>query len=99
MPLTSIYTALTGINNASVAMNVIGDNLANMNTTAFKAGNANFSELLAGLSGTSSTGDPISMGLGSTLSGVDSNWSQGTINSTGNSMDVAINGNGFFVVS
>jgi len=99
MPLTSIYTALTGINNASTAMNVIGDNLANMNTTAFKSGNANFSELLAGLSGTSSTGDPISMGLGSTLSGVDNNWSQGTINSTGNSMDAAINGNGFFVVS
>jgi flagellar hook protein FlgE len=99
MPLTSIYTALTGINNASTAMNVIGDNLANMNTTAFKSGSANFSELLAGLSGTSSTGDPISMGLGSTLSGVDNNWSQGTINSTGNSMDAAINGNGFFVVS
>jgi flagellar hook protein FlgE len=99
MPLTSYYTALTGLNNNSMAINVIGDNLANMNTTAFKAGQATFSELLAGVSGTDATGNPISIGLGSALNGVTHNTSQGTIISSGNSTDAAINGNGFFVVS
>jgi flagellar hook protein FlgE len=99
MPLTSFYTALTGINNNSTAINVIGDNLANMNTTAFKTGKATFSELLAGLSGTSATGNPISAGLGSTLNGVVRTNTQGTITSTGVSTDAAINGNGFYVVS
>jgi len=99
MPLTSFYTALTGLNNNSLAINIIGDNLANMNTTAFKSSKANFSELLAGLSGTSSTGNPIVMGLGSTLSGVTPINTQGTITNTGVSTDAAINGNGFFVVS
>jgi flagellar hook protein FlgE len=99
MPLTSYYTALTGLNNNSVAINVIGDNLANMNTTAFKAGQATFSELLAGVSGTDATGNPVSIGLGSTLNGVSRNNSQGTVIGSGNSTDAAINGNGFFVVS
>lgn len=99
MPLTSFYTALTGINNNSIAINVIGDNLANMNTTAFKSGKATFSELLAGLSGTSTTGNPVSTGLGSTLNGVIRTNTQGTVTSTGVSTDAAINGNGFFIVS
>jgi flagellar hook protein FlgE len=99
MPLTSFYTALTGLNNNSMAINVIGDNLANMNTTAFKAGQATFSELLAGVSGTDSVGNPISIGLGSALNGVVHNNSQGTIIGSGNSTDAAINGGGFFVVS
>jgi flagellar hook protein FlgE len=99
MPLTSFYTALTGINNNSTAINIIGDNLANMGTTAFKSSKANFSELLAGLSGSSPTGDPISFGKGSMLNGVSRNMSQGTVINTGQSTDAAINGNGFFVVS
>jgi flagellar hook protein FlgE len=99
MHLTSFYTALTGLNSNSLAINVIGDNLANLNTTAFKSSQASFSELLSGLSGTSSTGNPISFGLGSTLNGIDRLCTQGTINHTGTSTDAAINGNGFFVVS
>lgn len=99
MQLTSFYTALTGLSNNSMAINTIGDNLANMNTTGFKASKASFAELLAGVSGTSATGNPISYGLGSTLSGISRNCTQGTINYTGNSTDAAINGNGYFVVS
>jgi flagellar hook protein FlgE len=99
MSLTSFYTALTGLNNNSMAINVIGDNLANMNTVGFKSSKANFSELLAGIQGTSETGNPISVGLGSTLSGISRMTSQGTVVSTGNSTDAAINQNGFFVVS
>ena len=99
MPLTSFYTALTGINNNSIAINVIGDNLANMNTVAFKAGSASFSELLSGMSGTSATGNPISFGLGATLNGINHNNTQGTLIGTGNPIHAAITGNGFFVVS
>lgn len=99
MQLTSFYTALTGLSNNSTAINTIGDNLANMNTTAFKSSRATFSELLAGVSGTSPSGNPISVGLGSTVSGVTRNCSQGAINYTGDSTDAAINGNGYFVVS
>ncbi len=98
MPLTSFYTALTGINSNSTAINVIGDNLANMNTTAFKSSKASFKELLAGQSGTDSAGNPISMGLGSSLGGITRSNTQGTPTSTGVSTDAAINGNGFFIV-
>jgi flagellar hook protein FlgE len=99
MPLTSFNAALTGLNSSSTAINVIGNNLANMNTTAFKKSNAAFSELLAGLSSTSETGNPTSTGLGSEVSGVNISFAQGTINSTAKSTDAAISGNGFFVVS
>lgn len=99
MALTSFYTALTGLNNNSIAINVIGDNLANMNTVGFKSSKANFSELLAGVQGTSETGNPISIGLGSTLNGLTRMTTQGTVINTGNSTDAAINQNGFFVVS
>jgi flagellar hook protein FlgE len=98
MPLTSFYTALTGLNNNSYALNLVGDNLANMNTVAFKSSTASFSELLAGLSGTGESGNPIVLGLGTTLSGVRRSNTQGTITASTNATDVAINGNGYFVV-
>jgi flagellar hook protein FlgE len=98
MSLSSFNTALTGLNSSSTAINVIGDNLANMNTTGFKDGQATFAELLSGASGTDASGNPVSVGIGSTVNGISHNNSQGTINNTGNSNDAAINGNGFFVV-
>ncbi|MDR0842544.1 MAG: flagellar hook protein FlgE [Acidobacteriota bacterium] len=99
MPLTSFYTALTGLNSSSKAINVIGDNLANMNTYGFKAGKASFSELIGTMSGVSPSGNPVVFGMGSTLNGVNHNLTQGTINSTGTSTDASIVGNGYFVVS
>jgi flagellar hook protein FlgE len=99
MPLTSFSTALTGLNNNSYQINIIGDNLANLNTTAFKASKADFAEVLAGLSGTSSNGNPMVNGLGSALNGITHNNTQGTMTYTGKSSDAAINGNGFFIVS
>jgi flagellar hook protein FlgE len=98
MPLTSFNTALSGMNNNSTLINIIGDNLANMNTTAYKAAKASFSEVLAGLSGTSANGNPIVSGLGCALNAITHSNIQGTMSSTGKSTDAAINGNGFFVV-
>ncbi len=80
MPLTSFYTALTGLNNNSLAINVIGNNLANLNTTAFKSSKTSFAELLGGLSSTTSTnGNPVQVGLGSLVQGVTPVFSQGSI--------------------
>jgi len=96
--LTSFYTALSGISANSQAIDVIGDNLANINTTAFKGSRTNFAELLGSLS-YASDGNPIQSGLGAISAGVTPLFSQGSIQTTGNSTDVALSGNGFFIVS
>ena len=99
MALTSFFTALTGLNSNSHTINVIGDNLANMNTIGFKAGKATFAEIIGGMSGFSATGNPIVFGQGSMLNGVVHKQAQGTPEYTGNSTDAMINGNGYFVVA
>lgn len=100
MSLTSFYTALTGLNNNSLAINVIGNNIANLNTTAFKSSKTSFAELLGGLSSTTSTnGNPVQVGLGSIVQGVTPVFNQGSIAYTDHNTDAAINGNGFFVLS
>jgi flagellar hook protein FlgE len=96
--LTSFFTGMSGVSANSQAINVIGNNLANMNTTGFKAARANFSELLGGLS-YSADGNPIQVGLGTISAGVTPLFSQGSIQTTGRSTDVGMSGSGFFVVS
>jgi flagellar hook protein FlgE len=97
--LTSFYSALTGLNTNASAINVIGNNLANINSTAYKSSRASFAELVAGGSETASNGNPIQVGLGATSTSVSPLFNQGSITTTGRSTDVAISGSGFFVVS
>jgi flagellar hook protein FlgE len=100
MPLNSFYTALTGLNNNTMAINVIGNNLANMNTTAYKTNKVTFSEMLSGsVSSISNSGNPVQVGIGSYVDKITPMFTQGSISSTGRSLDAAISGNGFFVVS
>ncbi len=97
--LTSFYTALTGLDMNALAINVVGNNLANVNTTAFKGSRPTFAELIGGLGNvTAGDGNPVQIGLGSTSPGVSPVFSQGSIQYTGRSTDVGINGNGFFVL-
>jgi flagellar hook protein FlgE len=96
--LTSFYTAMSGIGANSQAINVIGNNLANINTTAYKGSRTNFAELLGGVS-YASDGNPIQTGLGAISAGISPLFTQGSIQTTGRSTDVAMSGNGFFVVS
>jgi flagellar hook protein FlgE len=96
--LTSLYTGMSGVGANSQAINVIGNNLANLNTTGFKASRTNFSELLGSLS-YAADGNPIQVGLGTVSAGVSPLFTQGSIQNTGRSTDVAISGSGFFVVS
>jgi flagellar hook protein FlgE len=95
--LTSFYTGMSGVSANSQTINVIGNNLANINTTGFKAARTNFAELLGSLS-YSADGNPIQVGLGTVSAGVSPLFSQGSIQTTGRSTDVAISGSGFFVV-
>ncbi|MDO4591896.1 MAG: flagellar hook protein FlgE [Comamonadaceae bacterium] len=89
------HHALSGLNAASKSLDVIGHNIANSGTTGFKASRAEFSEAVASALG-SASGD--SYGIGVATAAVTQLFKQGNITPTGNNLDVAINGNGFFVV-
>jgi flagellar hook protein FlgE len=98
MPLTSFYSALTGLSTNAQTISVIGNNLANINTTAFKASRTSFAELMGGLGDVGTNGNPMQVGLGSTVAGITPIQTQGSIAYTGRTTDAAINGTGFFVV-
>jgi flagellar hook protein FlgE len=96
MPSFSI--ALTGLDANSVALNTIGNNLANLNTTAFKNQTTTFSSLFYQNIGNSGSGNALQVGLGTQVAGTDTNFSQGSLVTTSRSTDMALNGSGFFVV-
>ena len=87
--------ALSGLNAASKNLDVIGHNIANSGTTGFKVSRAEFSESMASAVGAAS-GE--STGIGVNVAAVTQMFTQGPITATGNNLDVAINGDGFFVV-
>ena len=91
--------ALSGLNASSQALSVISNNLANMNTVGFKSADANFQDLFYQQVGTSGNNNPEQIGEGVQVGSVDSQFTQGSINSTGVPTDVAIQGQGFFVVN
>jgi flagellar hook protein FlgE len=96
--MASFFIPLTGLEADSTALNTIANDLANMNTTAFKGQAVNFSDLFYQQIGTAGSGDPIQVGAGVQVGSIETAFEQGSINSTGNATDVALNGNGFFVV-
>jgi flagellar hook protein FlgE len=96
--MASFSIPLTGLEADSTALNTIANDLSNMNTTAFKAQTTNFSDLFYQQIGNTGAGDPIQVGAGVQVAANSTAYTQGTINSTGNATDVALNGNGFFVV-
>jgi flagellar hook protein FlgE len=87
----SLFTALSGLLAAQDGLSVVGNNLANANTVGFKAGSAIFSDLFSGASANTP-------GEGVTEQEIQQDFSQGTQQSTGNSLDQEIQGGGFFVV-
>ncbi len=97
MGITSaLYSGVSGLNTNSSAMSVVGNNLANTNTTGFKGARAVFSDMLS--STVSGSGGKSQVGRGVALSTVDNIFSQGTFESTASDTDVAIEGEGFFVL-
>jgi len=92
----SFGIALSGLNASQSDLNVTANNIANASTTGFKSSNSQFAELFsASAQGVSKT----QVGGGVQLLQVQQQYSQGNINTTGNSLDLALNGSGFFVVS
>jgi len=92
----SLFAGISGLNANATAMTVIGDNIANVNTTAFKANRSSFANVLSQSLG-GSTGSDI--GRGVEFWGASPLWTQGSLENTGSATDLAINGNGFFIVN
>jgi flagellar hook protein FlgE len=94
--LTSLSSAVSGLDSFQQDMDVIGNNIANINTNGFKAANVNFADSFSN-SLAAGSGN-VQIGTGVFDQSISNNWSQGAINSTGVSSDLAISGSGFFVV-
>jgi flagellar hook protein FlgE len=104
--LRSMFSAISGLRGHQVMMDVIGNNIANVNTVGFKSGRVNFQDILSqsfrGASapqGGLGSINPAQVGLGSTIAGIDVLHTQGNLQSTGRLTDMAIQGDGLFVLS
>jgi flagellar hook protein FlgE len=92
--------ALSGLEADTTALNTIGNNLANLNTTAYKGQTTAFEDLFYQQIGQSGSGDAIQVGAGTKVSGTSTDFSEGTLlpDATSIPTDMALDGNGFFVV-
>jgi len=95
MPMFSI--PLSGLDSASEALTVISNNLANLNTVGYKKQDASFQDLFYQTIGNTGSGDPTQVGAGAGISSITTNFSDGSLDTSGVATDVAITGNGFFV--
>ena len=92
----SLFAGISGLNANATAMTVVGDNIANVNTTAFKSNRFSFANILSQSLGGSGGND---IGRGVDFYGTTALWSQGSLENTSNPTDMAINGRGFFMVN
>lgn len=100
--MRSLFSGVSGLRNHQFRMDVIGNNVANVNTVAFKSGRVAFKEgfaqLLQGATrppGEQGGTNPIQIGLGSAIGSVDTLFAQGNLETTGLNTDVAIQGDAF----
>jgi flagellar hook protein FlgE len=98
---SAFYSGLSGLATNANALNVIGNNLSNINTVGFKGSSTTFRDIfstsLGGVS-TQGNGNPIQFGLGVQTNSVSQDFSQSSFQGTGNALDMAIQGNGFFTL-
>ncbi len=104
--LRSLNSGVSGLRNQQVRLDVIGNNIANVNTVGYKAHRVNFQEqfsqtLRGGSAPSGALGgtNPTQVGLGVTVGSIDLIQSQGSLNPTGKNTDLAISGEGFFIIS
>lgn len=107
--MRALFSGISGLKSLQSNMDVIGNNISNVNTTGYKSGRMTFQESMnQTISGASSPGglgygtggiNPLQIGLGSGIASVDTQFAQGNMQSTGQTTDLAIQGNAFFVVS
>ncbi len=103
--IRSMSSALSGLRNHQVMLDVVGNDIANVSTVGFKSSSAVFSDVLSQtLTGAATPGpatggtNPAQIGLGSRLAGTIQSFTQGSLQLTGRQTDLAIQGDGFFVV-
>ena len=104
--LRSLFSGVSGVTAQQAYLDVIANNIANINTIGFKGGRITFSDTLnqtlsdaRGSQGNFGGVNPKQIGLGVRVASIDTNFNQGTLEATGMTTDLAINGNGFFIVS
>lgn len=104
--MRSLFAGVSGLRNHQTRMDVIGNNIANVNTVGFKASRVNFQDVLSqtiqgASSGSGNRGgtNPIQVGLGMGLSSIDTLFTDGSSQPTGKPTDLAIQGQGFFILS
>jgi flagellar hook protein FlgE len=93
--LTSLFTGVSGLGANGQALSVIGDNIANTNTSGFKGSRAVFSDVLSQALG---GGSSFQIGRGANLQTIQQIFTQGTLENTSNPLDMAIEGDGFFII-
>ena len=103
--MRSLYSGVSGLQNHQTRMDVIGNNISNVNTTGFKRGRVNFQDMISqqiagAAKPTEELGgvNPKDVGLGMTIATIEQVFTEGNLQTTGVSTDVAIQGNGFFIL-
>ncbi len=103
--MRSLFSGVSGLQNHQVRMDVLGNNIANVNTTGFKKGRVNFQDMLSQtMSGAAKPTDEVGgvnskqVGLGMVIAAIDTIFTQGSLQTTGVMTDLAIQGEGFFVL-
>ena len=106
MPTIALYAGLSGLHAHATMLDVVGNNLDNENTTAYRAQRVNFQDLVyqtlssgTGPSGALGGTNPQQVGFGVRVGAIDSLFQQGPVNPTGRELDLALQGSGFFVVN
>jgi flagellar hook protein FlgE len=98
--IQSLFSGVSGMLANQTDMDVIGNNIANANTTAYKSSSTNFTESFLQVSRQATNNDPtgLAVGLGATVNSTSTNFNQGVFQTTNVPTDMGINGNGFFTV-
>jgi flagellar hook protein FlgE len=96
--MSAFSIPLSGLAASSDALNVIANNLANLNTDGYKDESLTFGDVFNQIQSVSGNGDPIQIGSGVQVAGETSNFTNGTVTDTGIASNMALQGNGFFVV-
>lgn len=103
--MAAMFSGLSGLSSNAQRLDVIGNNIANVNTTAFKSNRIQFGPIFSrnfslGTAPSANNGgtNPVQVGLGTSIAGTQRNFANGTISPTGVTTDLAIEGDGFFVV-
>ena len=104
--MRSLFSGMSGLRNHQTSMDVIGNNIANVNTAGFKAGRVQFQDVLSQTLQGSSAGNggrggtnPMQIGLGMSVSSIDTVFTEGSFQPTGKQTDLSIQGQGFFLLT